>query len=53
MDRNIKQQLEKIFYENENTYQEELVEEYNPDNIFKKKKTENATKTSLFIILII
>lgn len=36
-----KQQLEKIFYENENTYQEELLEKYNPDNIFKKKKTEN------------
>ena len=26
-----KQQLEKIFYENENTYQEELLEKYNPD----------------------
>ena len=36
-----KQQLEKILYENENAYQEELLEEYNPDNIFKKKKTEN------------
>lgn len=36
-----KQQLEKIFYENENTYQEELLEKYNPDNIFKKKKAEN------------
>lgn len=44
-----KQQLEKIFYENENTYQEELVEEYNPDNIFKKKKTENID-TNLQIV---
>ena len=33
-----KQQLEKIFYENENAYQEELLEKYNPDNIFKRKK---------------
>jgi hypothetical protein len=44
-----KQQLEKIFYENENAYQEELVEEYNPDNIFKKKKTENID-TNLQIV---
>ena len=32
-----KQQLEKILYENENAYQEELLEEYNPDNIFKSR----------------
>lgn len=44
-----KQQLEKIFYENENTYQEELLEKYNPDNIFKKKKTENID-TNLQIV---
>ena len=44
-----KQQLEKIFYENENAYQEELLEEYNPDNIFKKKKTENID-TNLQIV---
>ena len=44
-----KQQLEKIFYENENAYQEELLEKYNPDNIFKKKKTENID-TNLQIV---
>lgn len=37
-----KQQLKQIFYENENRYQKELLEKYNPNDIFKKgeSKTE-------------
>lgn len=33
-----RQQLKKIFYENENKYQKELLEKYNPNDIFKKKE---------------
>ena len=32
-----KQDLQKKFYENEQKYQEELRQKYNPDNIFSKK----------------
>lgn len=32
-----KQDLQKKFYENEQKYQEELRQKYNPDNIFTKK----------------
>ena len=39
-----KQDLQKKFYENEQKYQEELREKYNPDNIFSKKQ-ENITET--------
>lgn len=43
-----KKQLEKIFYENEKQYQEELRKKYNMDDIFKRKesinKDENTTK---------
>ena len=35
-----KQQLNKIFYENEIVYQKELLEKYNSNDIFKKKKTK-------------
>ena len=35
-----KQQLKKIFYDNENKYQKELLEKYNPNDIFKKKEAE-------------
>jgi hypothetical protein len=35
-----KQQLKHIFYENENKYQKELIEKYNPNDIFKKKETK-------------
>lgn len=35
-----KQQLKQIFYENENRYQKELLEKYNPDDIFKKNKSK-------------
>lgn len=33
-----RKQLKNIFYENENRYQEELLEKYNPNNIFKRKE---------------
>ena len=33
-----KKQLKNIFYENENKYQEELLEKYNPNDIFKKRE---------------
>lgn len=35
-----KQQLKSIFYENERKYQKELLEKYNPNDIFKKKETK-------------
>lgn len=35
-DENEKQRLQQIYANNENKYQEELREKYNPDNIFKK-----------------
>lgn len=44
-----RQQLKNKFYENENRYQTELLEKYNPNDIFKKKEsktdvTENIEK---------
>ena len=38
-----RQKLKKIFYENENKYQKELLEKYNPNDIFKK----NESKTDI------
>ena len=35
-----RQQLKRIFYENENKYQKELLEKYNPNDIFKKKESK-------------
>ena len=35
-----KQQLQQIFYDNENKYQKELSEKYYIDNIFKKKESK-------------
>lgn len=35
-----KKQLKQIFYDNENKYQKELLEKYNPNDIFKKKETK-------------
>lgn len=39
---NEKNDLLKLFRENELKYQQELREKYNPDNIFKKRTQENA-----------
>lgn len=36
-----KQELIKLYTENEQKYQKELREKYNPDNIFKKRNEEN------------
>lgn len=60
-----KQQLKNIFYENENKYQKELLEKYNPNDVFKKKEiktdiTENIgnnlqmieCKKNIFIIFL-
>lgn len=33
-----RKQLKNIFYENENKHQEELLEKYNPNDIFKKRE---------------
>lgn len=33
-----RKQLKNLFYENENKYQDELLEKYNPNDIFKKKE---------------
>lgn len=38
-----RQQLKKIFCENENEYQKELFEKYNPNDIFKKKEFKKET----------
>ena len=43
-DENEKQELIKIYAENDRKKEEELREKYNPDNIFKKKETENISK---------
>ena len=40
-DENEKQELIKLYAENDRKKEEELREKYNPDNIFKKKETEN------------
>ena len=41
-DENEKDLLNGIYQENENKYQEILSEKYNPDNLFKNKKTYNV-----------
>lgn len=41
-DENEKQELIKLYVENDRKKEEELREKYNPDNIFKKKETENT-----------
>ena len=45
-----RKRLKEIFYDNENKYQKELREKYNPDNIFKNKQeqieVENIEKHS-------
>ena len=33
-----RRQLKNLFYENENKYQQELLEKYNPNDIFKKRE---------------
>lgn len=44
---NEKNELIQIFKNNEDRYQEELREKYNPDNIFKKRNQENETEEKI------
>ena len=44
-DENEKQELIKIYAENDRKREEELREKYNPDNIFRKKEAENILNT--------
>ena len=46
-DENEKQELIKIYAENDRKKEEELREKYNPDNIFKKKEEKIETTTAL------
>ena len=39
-----KEELEKIFAENEEKYKKELMEKYNPDNLFKEVREKEAQK---------
>lgn len=42
-DNNEKERLNTIFDDNENKYQKELSEKYNPDNLFKNKQSKVET----------
>lgn len=44
---NEKKQLESKFYENENIYQKELLEKYNPNGIFNKNETKVIAKNAI------
>lgn len=39
-----KERLKQVYVDNENRYQEKLIEQYNPNNIFKKNKIEGVEK---------
>lgn len=41
-----KQQLKKIFYDNENKYQKELLEKYNQESLFKKSSLHQEKNTT-------
>lgn len=49
-DENRKEELKKIYGQNEMKYQEELRERYNPDNIFKRKEEHIAEENQLQVI---
>lgn len=47
-----KQQLKNKFYENEEKYQKELLEKYNPNNLFKKKEPDiDGAETNLQMVV--
>ncbi len=46
-----KEQLKNIFYENENIYQKEVLEKYNPNNIFNKKETRIEKKEDIELMV--
>lgn len=45
-----KEKLCRLFQENENKYQEELREKYNPDNLFKSKEVKEEKEESTELI---
>ena len=47
---NEKNELKQIFKNNEDNYQNELREKYNPDNIFKKHIQENIVKNEVSLV---
>jgi len=46
-----KENLARMFKENEDKYQEDLREKYNPDNIFKNRKNEDAESNNLPVVI--
>lgn len=46
-DENEKERLKQVYANNENQYQEELREKYNPDNIFKKNNNQVQVKDKI------
>ena len=46
-DENEKERLKQVYASNENKYQEELREKYNPDNIFKKNNNQETIEDKI------
>ena len=46
-----KENLARMFKENEDKYQEDLREKYNPDNIFKNRKQEDTEINNLPVVI--
>ncbi len=46
-----KENLARMFKENEDKYQEDLREKYNPDNIFKNRKNEDTESNNLPVVI--
>lgn len=46
-DENEKERLKQVYANNENQYQEELREKYNPDNIFKKNNNQKQVEDKI------
>ncbi len=45
-----KKQLKSMFCDNENKYQKELLEKYDPNNIFEKKENIESTNTNVQLV---
>ena len=46
-----KENLARMFKENEDKYQEDLREKYNPDNIFKNRKNKDTESNNLPVVI--
>ncbi|MBR6504443.1 MAG: hypothetical protein IKT41_01765 [Clostridia bacterium] len=46
-----KENLARMFKKNEDKYQEDLREKYNPDNIFKNRKNEDTESNNLPVVI--